>query len=308
MKFTGKTPNTYWKSISRKDYGTRVTQVSSFSSPGDTHLLVQGSEEWKEARKNTFCTASALGSLLGLGWGKDQREESKEVNMSWGRNHEANGLKSILDDPYLERQYPGFTIEESGLWTLDISCDQGEKPLLIGASFDGILVTKDDSGRSIPRCLLEIKCPCPFFWKEDIQEYSYQKRLPASSIHPAYIAQIQMQLLIATKVFQRDTYGEQSPLTCLFVSWTPSGGTSVFRVPYCPEYAFLLTSFLLQKKRAESLTEDECINSRDILRLQEDLLSRTREMSEKIVPERYIFSATSSGEVQPLFDVEDLRL
>lgn len=329
MKFTGKVPNTLWKTYlyslfvaENPRYRSLSSQegsyISTCSTLNNVHLLPQRSEEWKQARRsishNIVSTASTIGCMLGLYEPLSaeavgipsymashekvlsliQKEpplhsESTEINFSWGNEHESNGLKTLLDSDYLNMQYPGFTLEESGLWPLDICNITERQSLVIGASFDGILIHNGN-----PIGIAEIKCPSPFIWDKELQEYRYRKPIPYRYIYPLHLVQTQIQLLIAEHLFL-------TPMRSFFASWTPTGGTSLFDIKHYKEYTYLMC-ILIERFRDEFLSKgiEPCENywhqkEHPVYTSYQRFLSLTRELSTSTSPITTVSSFVQGG-------------
>lgn len=242
--------------------------VSLCETPNQIHLIPQRTDEWKKARQGVIkdnvlhpimCTASVVGYMLGFCEPKSveilglpswmishdrvvsQLEKralsisgSTQVNFTWGNEHEPNALKTLLDCRYLNDRYPNFTIEESGIWPINISTDSD--PLYIAASFDGILVHEGS-----PKSILEVKCVSPFSLDRESQLYQYRKPIPYESIYPLYVGQTQKQLLIAERSFN-------TSINTIFGSWTPTANTSLFDISHNTEYTSLMCTLLKQMR------------------------------------------------------------
>lgn len=147
----------------------------------------------------------------------------REVYMSWGRNHEMNALRDFLI------HFDSLGVKECGLYSRDVEGVEWK----MGAMPDGIIYPAngnedgdgdDDSAMIEPIGVLEIKCPTPFIYSYDRGEFMFVKRKPFDRIPVYYMPQLQMEMAM-TGLDQ-----------CIFVSWTPERGMTVFHVDYDPLY------------------------------------------------------------------------
>ena len=201
----------------------------------------------------------------------------KRICMEWGRIHEKNAIKVILD------LYPHLKIYETGFYPLSENIlnqlllensifgkEEKNNFPKIGASPDGII---EDSITGI-RMVLECKCPCPFIWNEEKKIYQYmENKIPYQTIPIYYIPQVILQMLCTGLDI------------CLFVCWTPEKGCSLFRV----HFDKILCIQILQCIKHQFVDSYEKINqisssktiTRNYLNLKNETNSEMKEYTEE---------------------------
>ena len=180
----------------------------------------------------------------------------------WGTHHESNGILTFL------KAKRNLCVKETGFWKFNnekIKTKMKIKPKF-GASPDGLVYNcsdlekgydsefssedeEDDDDDDVkmedkknpyfllkqPRAVLEIKCPTHFLPSYKKEKYwRYKKREPHSKVPYYYIPQIMLQMLCT------DTE------LCYYVSWTPTSGTTIFKIEYDESYIKDMLKFVFK--------------------------------------------------------------
>ncbi len=248
--FRGKTPNIRWRELimsieiydllNYKPIDNPITEYNENIKKEDYPNVRQRSEAWYELRRNknnkkpTF-GSSSVATLLGFflpyvkdrfnkkmkSWDKELQDfndllslkeikfnESQQLLLDWGKNHELNGSVAFA------MMFENSKIQEVGCY-------------LIEREKYNIVVSPD--GLDMDNITLEIKCPFPFGYDKENDEYYFNPRkFPHKKIPYYYIPQVQLQMHATGRKY------------CYFISYTPSNGTRIFQTYYNENYVNML--------------------------------------------------------------------
>jgi hypothetical protein len=130
----------------------------------------------KEAKREFY---DAINSI------KKNIDESSNINMEWGKKHEANGIFQILET------YENIIIKECGIIHMKTEKD---KTFNLLCSPDGKFEIMDDDGNVGQTGTVEIKALVPFRYDKEKKRYCYMRREPPTGVTFYYVPQTQFQL------------------------------------------------------------------------------------------------------------------
>lgn len=212
------------------------------------HSLVQGSDEWKTARKDFVLTASELGALMNLnedgrnnkrlyeekksGEEPKHSDYAKNVILQWGIDHEGVAIDKF--EAWLKTYEPGAATIRTGIHPKTL-----KDGISFGASPDRLVVDHTNTIYNIPllKYIVEVKCPWnkKLYWPglaETLRIVKAQNGILPLEYFPTEGCNIRIPYKYYVQI-----QGQLAATRCayaFFVGWTPTEFL-VLRVKFSPE-------------------------------------------------------------------------